>query len=253
MPRLIKSRQNKLRRALRVRHTQIPPEVERLGNALWDEEDALDHEECIAALPSFVTAEADGLRVAELYPDIKRHLDRCDSCAEQYVDLFQVALVDVGDAMPQPEALPKPDLNFLEDRRIGMQSLVVRWAKQILATLSPQQLPGFELVSDVFIEQAEALGGKFSLQAMTVRGQEPGGALAALALTFAAVESLRTTLTPHQIDQWSRAGTLEKAVEASALNAAQEIKLDPESASMLAREFAAQVAKDPASLRALVE
>jgi hypothetical protein len=253
MPKLQRALQNKLRRALRERRVPVPPEIARLGKALWDEEDdALGHEECITALPAFVTAEADGLRVAELYPDIKRHLDRCDNCAAQYVDLLQLALAQVGDALPQPVAVPAPDLSFLDDRPAALRDSVLKWAQQILAALAPGQLPGFQLVADVFFEEVGALGGKLSLQAMTVRGQEEGAVLAALALSYATAQSLASTITFDQLREWSNTGTLQQAVQACALSAAQEISLDPETASTFAREIAAQVANDPASLRALI-
>ena len=254
-----KQRQDKLRQSLRERGARLPAGISRLGYALWDvSDDTVAHEECIAALPVFVNAEVDGVHVAGLYPRVRRHLDHCESCSSQYVDLLQVAMADVGDALPQSEAMPSADFSFLEIRRVALKDSVLKWTRQILTTLSPQQIPDLKLIADVFFEQVEALGGKFSLQAghaepMALRGSEAGVALAALALSYAAAESLASTLTPQQIDEGSRTGTLEQVVEMRTLSAAKEISLEANVSAKLAREFASQVAKDPASLRALVE
>jgi hypothetical protein len=246
-------RQDKLRRAWRERTAQIPPRLVRLGRAVWDEgDDKAAHKECVAALPAFVSAEVEGQRVAELYPETQRHLDRCSSCAAQYVDLLQVAMADVGNALPHPGVVPAPNLSFLTPP-VAMRKLVLESAERVLTKLSPQPVTGLQIIADVFFEEVQALGGRFTLQAMEVRGAESGMALEALALSYVATESLVSTVTTQEVDEGIRSGIFEQAVETRAYNAGLEIGLDSATASMLAKEFAAQVAKYPASLKALIE
>lgn len=275
-----KSRQNRLRLALQERREKIPPDIARLGDALWgDNEQEGAHQACLAALPAYVTAEVDGLRVAKLYPQVKRHLDTCDSCSEHYADVLKLALADLGSPALQTEQVPTPDLSFL-DRPVALKDAVLKWTRQILATISPQQLPSLQAIADAFFEEVQALGGNFTLRGLQLertrgrggerrlreqsareysskptrgRGEEQASALAVLAVTYAAAEKMSTTLPPAKIDEGLRAGTLEQLVEASALSAAKGSTLDRGTVSKVARELAAQVAKDPQSLRAIIK
>lgn len=275
-----KSRQKRLRLALQERRAKIPPDIAQLGDALWaDNEGGGAHEACLAALPTYVTGEVDGLRVASLYPQVKRHLDACDSCSEHYADMLELSLVDLRSPASHSDQLTSPDLSFL-DRPLALKDTVLAWTRQILSILSPQQLPSLEAIADVFFEEVQALEGSFSLQTLQLqptrvrggthrvreqssgeyrsqttrgRGEEQASALVVLALTYAAAERMSSTLPPAKLDEGLRVGTVEKLVEASALSAAEGSSLDSGTVSKVARELAAQVAKDPQSLRAILK
>ena len=59
------SRLNKLQRALRQRGSQLPPDLHRLAQATYGDDDTLSHAACLAALPEYVDAELAGERVTE--------------------------------------------------------------------------------------------------------------------------------------------------------------------------------------------
>ena len=106
------ARLQRLRDALRQHAVQLPAAWQRLGNALWGE-DAFAHAECLRALPTFVEGEVAGQAGSRLYPVVKHHLDCCGECAGEYLELLELVLMDVSDALPHRGAIPEPNLSFL--------------------------------------------------------------------------------------------------------------------------------------------
>ncbi len=103
----------RVRRALYLADNRIPAVWQRLGRALCEMQDDTTHAQCLADLPSYVGAELEDAPVARLYPVVQHHLDWCEECAAQYVELLEVALADMNDALPKPRVLPSADLSFL--------------------------------------------------------------------------------------------------------------------------------------------
>ncbi len=93
---------------------QVPEEIRHLVRAVAGDQDlAMTHDECLALLPEFVDAEVNGYSAAQKYPQVKRHLDLCDSCQAEYIDALKFAQQEAQGAVPFPDRIPKPDLSFL--------------------------------------------------------------------------------------------------------------------------------------------
>ncbi len=162
------ARRRRLLKALRTRGQAVPPELMRLADAVWSENDAaLTHEACMAALPTFVSDEVEGKPVAQLYPAIKHHLDRCPRCATQYADLLEVALAEANDQLPQAPHLRGPDLSFLPSQQPSLEGLFQKWVQEPLAAFVAQ-IQGRNLALNValgaqaattHVEKGETAGG----------------------------------------------------------------------------------------------
>jgi len=68
-------------------------------------------------LATYIDAEVDGLDVATLYPDVQHHLELCFNCAQIYLDILKLALVEEAGELPTPDLFPAPDLSFLKFTR----------------------------------------------------------------------------------------------------------------------------------------
>lgn len=272
-------RLDKLKRALRERDSQLPPDLLRLARAAFGvTDDVLSHEECITWLPEFVDAEIGGERVAEKFPQVKQHLDLCDDCSEQYAELLELTLAERAGDIPVPATIPEPDLGFLQapvpapvflqipesaSVFLGAPALlfpefVRQKAIAILTAIAPTELPDLLSVADVFFKQVEKLGGEFAFQrgamkALGLGADEPTPPVATLAVTYSATRKLVDSLSLEQMDALAAQNTLGRRAEEQALLAALELNVKSAMAKNIAREFAALIAADPENLRALIK
>lgn len=69
--------------------------------------------ECRSRLPDFVDAQLDGRPYAALFPEIAAHLDACLECAGAYARIYNAEWAARSEQLPQPAAVPQPDLSFL--------------------------------------------------------------------------------------------------------------------------------------------
>ncbi len=100
-------RLDELRRRLRERGNRLPPDALRFARAVMNQpDDELTHEECMDDLPACVDAVLEGARLADKYPAVKRHLDACDECEEQYAELLEISLEDEAGQIPMPAVIP---------------------------------------------------------------------------------------------------------------------------------------------------
>ncbi len=243
-----------LRRKMRERGGKLPPSLEPLARAvLGESESDVSHEECLAALPSYVDAEIAGENIADKFPRIKRHLDLCEECSTQYAELLEVALAAQEGEIRVSDVMPEPDLGFLHD---AFSDFVIEKARRMLQTLSSAPLPDLKAIAEVILAQIEARGGKFILQPglahqLALDAGELSEATIALALSYAATQRLVQSLTPAQIDALQTENRLHTHIEEIATTTAQEIRVEPSLAKRLAREYARLVGADVQGLRAL--
>lgn len=98
----------------RGNQSALPIEVVHLARAVLGIRDpALSCDECEVWLPSYVQDEVSGLAVGRIYPLVKRHLDLCIGCAESYLEMLALAMLEEGGKWPTIEHIPAPDLSFL--------------------------------------------------------------------------------------------------------------------------------------------
>jgi hypothetical protein len=132
------SRRDELRRKLRQSGNSLPRHEEKLARAVFGVPDeTLSHDQCIAALPDYVDAVIEGVRVAEKFPRVKWHLDSCAACTALYVGLLEGSLADLKDEHPLPEAIPEPDLSFLPSPREQKPS-AGRRVQEVLTAIEAQ-------------------------------------------------------------------------------------------------------------------
>src|SRR5437016_1640435 len=114
MPELDETQRQRLVQEIRSARESLAPVAARFADALWSSgEDALSHAECLAMLPSFVNAEVRGENVLALYSTVKHHLDGCDSCSADYIELLQLTLADLDNQLLPTSPPPTFDLSFL--------------------------------------------------------------------------------------------------------------------------------------------
>ena len=192
--------------------------AERLAAAMVDDApDALDHATVEAQLPEYVEAELRGVAVAQVFPEINRHLRRCDDCFELYTDLLQIESGEL------PEPLPLPQAPYLDRLRI----LVLQGTETILDALHRERLRDLPLVAEVFFTTWQGQFDRLLLQpqpqtAFNFSSDTPV-ALQFLAATLVTTGRLGQTLSEVQVTSLQAAGQLESAVRREALRVASDL------------------------------
>ncbi|MGB8647931.1 MAG: hypothetical protein WCF84_22040 [Anaerolineae bacterium] len=255
---------------LRTRGDRLPRAWWRLADALWNEQDkSLSHEECRAAMAEYIEAEVADDPVGELYPEVKHHLDRCDACAKEYADLLDSALAEERGQLPRLQSIPSPDLSFLRKRapepaarpqsdpQLSLQTTVLKWTRDLLATRDPQRVRELSVIADTFFERVTGLS-RFELQMGAIRTlgvgrRDAGEVLTTLAACYATTQALKEQVTAEQAEAWSRQKTLSQEIQAHADSVARQVGLDRKAAQEFARAYAAAVTRDQAALEALLK
>lgn len=215
----------------RLAGSEATDPVTHLGRAVAGVDDpVLSHEACEAHLPTYVDEEVAGLNVAELHPDVKRHLDLCESCAAMYLALLDVALAEVEGKIPQTEAVPAPDLSFLPPASFVdlAKDNVLTIATSILNSLSPAGLEELDIFGDVFFERIAEVGRDFRLtpQSASALGFGSEGApmwLRALAATYETTRRLAERYSPADIQARLDRGEWIETVDAVARQVGREM------------------------------
>lgn len=247
----------KLRQSLQKRGKKLPKDIRHLASAVLNEsDDQLSHQDCIVALPAYVDAEIEGLRVANEFPLVKRHLAMCAECADQYAQLLELTLAEQSRQIPTV-SLPVPNLAFLPPS-VELVDFVKQKAAEILAAIAPTQVRDLQTIANVFFERVNALGGKFVLQPSSaqVLGLGVGGAneaLTTLAVTYAAAQEVLNSFTPDQIESLAAQNQLRTKLEEKARTAAATIHVKPKLAKQISEQFAQYASYEPAALRGLIE
>ncbi len=182
---------------------------------------------CLDDLPMYVEAEIAGMALAEVYADIKRHLDLCEDCGAEYVEELQLAMDEEAGAIPSASLIPQFDFSFLPQP--SLPELVRQIAERMLQRLSPQRLPDLSLVADPFFKKVTALGAAFNVQRAytpTLSG-ESAEALQVLVFAYFATQALREHEADLPPEPW----------EALATNTAQETAREMRLPAALADAF----------------
>lgn len=116
----------KIRRAVRQRHSQRLSREMTLASAIWRvRPPRASHEPLLAQLPEFIDAELEHRSTAPEFLELKRHLLICSSCVTIYLDLLETAQWDAQGKLLAPQAAQKPfppsrpDLSFLNPTDTG--------------------------------------------------------------------------------------------------------------------------------------
>lgn len=148
------------REARRAAGRDVPEDAaERVARVLAADEPAPADCAAIAAqMPEFVAAELRGAAVAQLFPDVRRHLLVCAECAALHADLLELELG------PEMAPLPAPDLAALRWPAAGeaLRRLVAQRARELFARLA-LSLKDFDELVESFFESVDALGERLTL------------------------------------------------------------------------------------------
>lgn len=217
---------------------------------------ALPCGECEPLLPAYVTAEVDGLAVTALYPEVKRHLDLCNECIENYLDMLDLALAEVRGEYTSSAAPPPPDLSFLPPLKMTLGDYVGSLAKRLIAHLAPSQQRRFDDLAPVFFSQVTLSKAHFSLDAgfkpaVRLGAGEELGALEILTATYLATESLTGTLASQRGETSMDAETVAAVATEKATAAATVLQLNPQQAQSFTQQFVEQVRQDHTMLQAV--
>ncbi len=192
--------------------------AERLAAAMVDDApDALDHATVEDQLPAYVEAELRGVAVAQAFPDVNRHLRRCDECFELYTDLLQIELGEL------PAPLPLPQASYLD----RLRSYVLQGTEVILSALHRDRLRDLPLVAEVFFSTWQGQFDRLLLQpqpqtAFNFSSDTPV-ALRFLAATLVTTGRLGQTLSETQVTSLQAAGQLESVVRREAHRVASDL------------------------------
>ena len=140
-------------------HTSLGNAEERLARlrrVVLNAVDGAACERCLAGLDAYVTAQLAQADYLAEFATTAEHLDACPPCAAAYARLYELALADAAEQLPQPAAAAAPDLSFLPDRpsltqrlraavqRTGDQ-LTLRLTAELAALLRPSPPPALAL------------------------------------------------------------------------------------------------------------
>jgi hypothetical protein len=210
--------------------------------------------ECLTWLPSYVDAEVGGLAAGQLYPEVKRHLDLCDECEVQYVEMLELALAEDTGELPVPERMPSARLTFLP--RLSLQGYVRSLAEELVAATSPNLVDDMRDIVDVFFERVAALGNQFTLgptlaPALGFGAGKVPEALKLLAMVYAATQVITASLSPQDIKAQARTDQLQATLRGQAENAGLQLGLGSKEARALAMKYAELASRDPEALQEL--
>ncbi|MCO5189889.1 MAG: hypothetical protein M9918_17045 [Anaerolineae bacterium] len=82
------------------------------------------------ALAQFVTAQMNGEDVLQRYPEIAAQLDGSVEASHIYARLYDLMEAEAEEALPEPAAMPRPDLSFLPQAPTLLEKMqqAVEWA-----------------------------------------------------------------------------------------------------------------------------
>lgn len=168
-------------------------------------EEEISCEECQNRLAGYVEAEINGEEVSTRFPEMWRHLQRCDRCGALYADLIEIEMLEQSEQFPQPVEIPEPDLSFLSTSRRNLREIVSGIATRIADEMLPAAQENLQMVVDAFFERIEDLSGDFEIRSTSALalafGAEGSESLIILAATFTTTQTLLEIEKPWRREQ----------------------------------------------------
>jgi hypothetical protein len=128
-------------------------QAQQLAQALLTEPNEQECQACLDVLEAYVDAQLAEQPYSIQYPQVAGHLDSCVACAESYALVYETRRNEA--TLPQPAAIPQPDLSFLAsvtaiDQFSTLITNAIEWVgsqlrfsfSQALLNLIPPPLPG---------------------------------------------------------------------------------------------------------------
>jgi len=236
---------------------QVPQEVLHLVRAVAGVEDSgMTCEACEASLLSYVDDEIGGLDVARLYPDVKRHLDLCADCMNEYVQMLEWGLAEDAEWQPVDVPIPTPDLSFLPPLlpalpKVSFPDYVRSVAEQLISSRLPKQIGRFKEIADEFFERLSRAGQSFVFQPRRVLSRKPN-TTQFLVAAYATTQTLVQEWSISEVETQIRHGTLLESVREEAEKEARKQGFRKKEARRFAKQYAEIVCQDPVLLQGLL-
>ncbi len=215
----------------------------RLAQLVAGSQDARACAQCRERLPDYVEAESEGQDAAQLYPQVRQHLEICLACQKQYADQLTLARQEASNELPQLAQSPRFDLSFLPSRRSpAFEQTVYESAKRILQSARPDYVAELEAVRDRLLEILDNLADRLSLQApatvpaLGFADQVPAARW--VVATLIGLEKARAAATREEIERLKSANKLREFLSSRAQEAAQQAGLGRGDARKFASAFA---------------
>ncbi|MBE7557124.1 MAG: hypothetical protein HS126_39310 [Anaerolineales bacterium] len=128
-----------------------PSRHEQLRQILQMHPDNESCQNCLDQLDDYVASQLAGEDYLDSFPEIAIHLDACPDCAGAYARLYELVLADTAEQLPQPKAIPQPDLTFLQ-------------ANSLVARLKTASQLNWEMLIDLGLKDSLVARLKTALQ-----------------------------------------------------------------------------------------
>lgn len=164
--------------------------IERIAGV---EDTTMSHEECLAALPEYITAELSGLNVARKYPEVQYHLERCPTCEEEYAELLTIEM-----ALAPAERdikVPQPTLTDFAYRQ-----KVKEMSEQAVQKIEPGIAPLSLVMIDPMLDTLAA-GGKVTVPPVSNDPAGLGGLELAVTVVVPVIVNVLSTIIVNYLER----------------------------------------------------
>lgn len=214
----------------------VPAPLQKMVNALANVTDTtMTHAEVLEFLPVYIAAELDGFDIRTLYPQVKYHLDHCESCEAEYAELLTFEMEFAAEERGQVVSVPLPVLEVAphEALRTYVQQVAQKIAEAVFAGLGSKM----QRASTLLFQQLQQTGGAFLLNPQPTLGEEVTP-LTLVSTVYVATERLVQGLDPALL---ANPATLRPLLRKIALEEAYRQGFQSDEAEAFADAFAQSV------------
>jgi len=111
---------------------------------------------CLNQLDDYIDAQLAGEDYLARFGDVAVHLDACLDCASVYARLYELALAEATDQLPQVESISTPDLSFLQTEMTVSPEPTTRQASSKRPSLAELLQQALSYTDDKLILQLSA-------------------------------------------------------------------------------------------------
>ncbi len=197
--------------------------------------------QCRKLLPDYVDAESEGHNAAQLYPQVRQHLETCLACQGQYADQLDMVRLEATNQLPQLAQTPRFDLSFLPQPVLPAQ-MVYDSARAILQSAYSKYVPDLELAKDRLITIFSNLISQ--LQPLQISSPQTLGfagettSIQWAVATLIGLDKIRTSISREEIERLKASGELHKFLSSIAQDAAKQAGIKNREAHKFAETFA---------------
>lgn len=215
----------------------IPAPLQKMVNALANVTDTtMTHAEVLEFLPVYIAAELDGFDIRTLYPQVKAHLDTCESCEAEYAELLTFEMEFAAEERGQVVSVPIPVLEMAP--REALRTYVQQVAQKIAEAAFEDISVRVQRAGNMLFQQIQQSGGAFLLNPQPTLGEEVTP-ITLVSTVYVTTERLVQGLDPALL---ANPATLRPLLRKIALEEAYRQGMQADEAEAFANAFADSVA-----------